>query len=76
MIQLEKYEFIVLLLEIPHVGSLSARTAGPAACAGWWHSKTGGQHCLNFHLVVLADRHTDTMGKEPKNQLCGYLPEN
>lgn len=78
MTELEKYEFKVqMLLKFTHVDSFGARTPGPAAvCRVVARQSRRPALCLIFHLVVLADWYTDTMGRGLKNELCHDLPEN
>lgn len=78
MTELRKYEFKVqMLFKFTHVDSFSARTPGPAAvCRVVARQNRRLALCLIFHLVVLADRYTDTVGKGLKNEMCHDLPEN
>lgn len=66
-----------MLLKFTHVDSISARIAGPAAvCRVVAQQNRRPALYLICHLVVLPNRYIDTMGKEPKNQMCHDLPEN
>lgn len=65
-----------MLLKFSHVDPFSARIAGPdALCREVAQQNRRPALSLIFHLVVLADRYTDTMGKVTKNQLCYDLLE-